>query len=367
MSTVPIAKPSLIGHEMQYVVDAISNNWISSSGEYITQLEHAFANFCETKHCILTSNGTVALHLALVALGIGAGDEVIIPDLTFAATANAVILAGAKPVIVDARLDDWCIDPKQIELSISSRTKAIIPVHLYGHPCDMSSINALAEKYKLKVIEDAAEAHGARYQNRRVGGVSDCATFSFYGNKIMTTGEGGCITTNSDYLAQHARMLRDHGMNRDQFYWHEHVGFNYRMTNMQAAIGLAQLERIDEFISDRKRILDTYKYFLLPHGFIMNPMLKDVEPVNWMVSVLFPEVDVDVRDKALLFLKQNHIETRPFFNPLTTMPIYEGCHHPISLYLSRYGLNLPTFYGLEEEVIARISRLVVSVLSRITV
>ena|SRR5579872_5902227 len=257
---IPISKPVISPREIQYVTDAVSSGWVSSQGHYLEQFEQKFAEFCNVKHCISTANGTVAIHLALMVLDIGPGDEVIVPDLTFAATANAVILAGAKPVIVDVCKDDWCIDPESVLKNITSKTKAIIPVHLYGHPCKMDELYKIAQDYHLKIIEDAAEAHGAEYRGKRVGGLGDCATFSFYGNKIITTGEGGCITTHSDSIAERARLLRDHGMKKERRYWHTEVGYNYRITNLQAALGLAQLERINDFLADRKRILETYRH-----------------------------------------------------------------------------------------------------------
>ena len=362
MLLIPIAKPTLSEQETRYVTDAMSSGWVSSSGEYIEKLEKGFADFCEVKHCILTANGTVAIHLALVALGIGPGDEVIVPDLTFAATANAVILAGAKPVIVDVCASDWCLDAKLVAEHVNSRTKAIIPVHLYGHPSNMDALMQLAEQHDLKVIEDAAEAHGARYQGRRVGGIGDCATFSFYGNKIMTTGEGGCVTTNSDEVAERARMLRDHGMSKAKRYWHDEVGFNYRMTNLQAALGVAQLEKIDKFIIDRARILETYKHYLLPHGLLLNPCREGCEPVNWMTCVLLPENGSTDRDAVLLELKRQGVDTRPFFYPMSQMPIYETRDNPVSQNLSSRGLNLPTFPGLRDEEIRNISEKVLQAL-----
>ncbi|KTD24324.1 pyridoxal phosphate-dependent enzyme [Legionella lansingensis] len=356
---IPISKPIISNREIQFVTDAVSSGWVSSLGPYLERFEREFAEYCGVKHCVSTSNGTVAIHLALKALGIGSGDEVIIPDLTFAATANAVILAGAKPVIVDVRNSDWCIDPVLVRQNITARTKAIIPVHLYGHPCAMKELWVIAKEYDLKIIEDAAEAHGAEYQGRRVGGLGDCATFSFYGNKIITTGEGGCITTNSDTVAERARLLRDHGMSKQRRYWHTEVGYNYRMTNLQAALGVAQLERINDFMRERDRILQTYRHYLTPHGFMLNPQMEGTKPVNWLTSALLPRANRDERDKLLNQLKEQGVETRPFFYPMTSMPIYEGKVNPVSEDLSARGFNLPTFPELTDEMIQSVSETLV--------
>jgi len=231
---VPLISPDLTGNELEYIMEAFLSTWISSSGEYIKKFEKMFADFSECEHGVAVSNGTVALHLALMALGLKKGDEVIVPDLTFAATINAVLHAQATPVIVDIERDSWCIDPKEIEKAITARTKAIIPVHLYGQPCDMDAIMAIANKSHLFVLEDCAEAHGARFDGKKVGSFGDVGCFSFFGNKIMTTGEGGMCVTNSKQLDEKMRILRDHGMSKTKKYWHEVIGYNYRITNLQA-------------------------------------------------------------------------------------------------------------------------------------
>ncbi len=356
---IPISKPTISHLEAQYVNEAVSSGWVSSLGKFIEEFEAGFAEFCGVKHCVSTANGTVAIHLALKVLGIGSGDEVIVPDLTFVATANAVMLAGATPVFADVQYGDWCLDPESVKRKLSPRTKAIIPVHLYGHPSAMNELQAIAEEHRLKIIEDAAEAHGAKYHGRRVGGLGDCATFSFYGNKIITTGEGGCITTNSDEIAARARLLRDHGMSKERRYWHTEVGYNYRMTNLQAALGVAQLEKIDYFLRERDRIFDTYKRSLLPLGFIVNPRLENTRPVNWLTCVLLPGGNRADRDELLVNLKGQGIDTRPFFYPMTAMPIYEGEGNSVSADLSARGLNLPTFPGLEDREIHYISEVLI--------
>ena len=239
---IPISKPSITQLEIDYVTDAVTSTWVSSLGPYMDRFELEFAKFCGTKHAIAVSNGTVALHLALHTYGIGKGDEVIMPDLSFIATANSVLYTGAKPVFADIDESNLCLDPNDIEHRITSNTKSYYACNiLYGHPADMQKINAIAEKHGLLVIEDAAEAHGASIGNKKVGSWGDAATFSFYGNKNMTTGEGGMITTDDDVFAAKCRYLRDHAMSKEKRFWHTEMGFNYRMTNIQAALGLCSI------------------------------------------------------------------------------------------------------------------------------
>lgn len=237
---IPVAEPSLDGREKEYVMECLESGWISGSGKYIDRFEESFARFCNARHGVAVANGTVALHVALLALGITAGDEVIVPDLTYIAAANSVLYCNAKPVFADVDPVTWTLNPAEVERKITPRTRAIIAVHLYGHPVEMGQIQKLAKNHKLFIIEDAAEAHGAEYKGRRIGSIGDIATFSFYGNKIITTGEGGMIVTNDDTLARQSRLLKGQGMDPERRYWFPMLGYNYRMTNIQAAIGLAQ-------------------------------------------------------------------------------------------------------------------------------
>lgn len=248
---IALAQPHLTGNEYKYLIDAFLSTWISSAGKYITQFEESFSDYCGVKFGVAVSNGTTALHLALAALEIGEGDEVIVPDITFAATINAVIYTGATPVIVDIEEDSWCIDPDEIEKAITSKTKAIIPVHIYGQPCDMGRICDIAIKNNLYIVEDCAEAHGAAWNGQKVGSFGTISCFSFFGNKVITTGEGGMCITNDEQLNEKMRILRDHGMSKSRRYYHEILGFNYRMTNLQAAIGVAQVERIEDILEWR--------------------------------------------------------------------------------------------------------------------
>jgi len=354
---IPIAEPCLGDEELKNVVDAVKSGWISSKGEFIEEFEGGFAGYCGVKYGIASSNGTVALHLALKALGINKGDEVIVPDLTFIATANAVTYCNARPIFVDSHPEYWCIDPEKVEEKITPKTKAIIPVHLYGHPCDMDAIMDIAEDHGLYVIEDAAEAHGAEYKGRKVGSFGDVSCFSFYGNKIITTGEGGMCLTDNEELRKNMRALRDHAMNSNKRYWHNVVGFNYRMTNLQAAVGVAQLTKINQFIEKKIQIAGWYKEGfedLAEQGLItFHPEMSWAKCVYWMYSILIEDkVGID-RDELIRLLEKKGIDTRPFFYPLHVLPPYKTDEDALNIArtLSLNGLNLPSSPTLEKNEI----------------
>jgi len=354
MIKIPIAEPCLGQEELDNVTEAVRSGWVSSRGKFITEFENEFAAFCGTKFGIATSNGTVALHLALAALDLGPGDEVIVPSLTFIATANAVHYTGAKPVFVDVSPENWQIDPEKIEETITEKTKAIIPVHLYGHPCKMGLIMEIARKHHLLVIEDAAEAHGAECAGKKAGSFGDVSCFSFYGNKIITTGEGGMCVTNDKELAGRMRVLRDHGMNPKRQYWHDLVGFNYRMTNLQAALGMAQVARIEEFIEKKRLIASWYADGLRDPAqdgaVVLHPEEGWAKCVYWMYSLLIKESFGLDRDALMAGLAEAGIGTRPFFYPITVMPPYKTeVRFPVSEQLSREGINLPSAVTLEED------------------
>ncbi len=354
---IPVAEPWLGEKELEYVTNCIRTNWISSMGQYIAQFEEGFSGFCGTKYAVTTSNGTVALHLALEVLGIGPGDEVIVPTLTFASTAFAVSYTGARPVFVDSEFSTWNIDPQKIEEKITPRTKAIIPVHLYGHPADMDPILRLAREHNLYVVEDAAEAHGAEYKGRRVGSLSDVGCFSFYGNKIITTGEGGMLTTDSEEILEKARLLRDVAMSPEKRYWHSRIGFNYRMTNLQAAVGVAQLERIEEIIEKKRGNARLYNSLLENVPCVtLPPEAEWAKSVYWMYSILIEDDFGMGRDEVMKKLAACGIDTRPFFYPLHTLPPYENREgFKVAEEISRKGVNLPSAATLMEEEIAWIT------------
>ena len=354
---LPVAEPILGEKELQYVSECVLTGWVSSAGKFVTRFEAMFAEFCEARHAVATSNGTTALHLALLALEIGPGDEVIVPSLTFIATANAVLYTGAQPVLVDSEPDTWNIDPAKVKAAITPQTKAIIPVHLYGHPADMGALREIADRHGLAIIEDAAEAHGARYNDRPVGGLGEIGIFSFYGNKIITTGEGGMVVTNRDDLAEKVRILRDHGMSPDKRYWHRVLGYNYRMTNLQAALGVAQMERIESLLAKKKEIAAAYSAGLagIP-GIELPPQMSWAENVYWLYSIIIdPQVFGCSRDDLMNHLKQVDIETRPLFPPIHQQPIYNtGQSLPVAERLSENGLSLPSAVTLKLEDVARI-------------
>jgi len=348
---IPVAEPCLGEEELENVTDAIKSGWISSKGKFIGEFEENFARYCGVKYGIATSNGTVALHLALKAMGIKKGNEVIVPTLTFVATANAVTYCNAKPVFVDSHPEYWCIDPEEIEEKITENTRAIIPVHLYGHPCDMDRIADIATEHGLYVIEDAAEAHGAEYKGRKVGSLGDINCFSFYGNKIMTTGEGGMCLTDDEELAAKMRMLRDHGMNHERRYWHDVVGFNYRMTNLQAAVGVAQLKKLDEFVEKKRKIAGWYSEGLKEleeNGLVkLYPEMPWAKCVYWMYSILVGDESGMSRDELMKNLGKNGVDTRPFFYPVHVMPPYRNEERfSVAEDVSLNGINLPSAVGL---------------------
>ncbi len=359
---IKISEPYIGEEELKNVIDAVKSGWISSKGSYITEFEEKFAGYCGVKNGIATSNGTAALHLALKALGIKKDDEVIVPTLTFIATANAVAYCNAKPVFVDSHPVYWCMDPEKIEEKITENTKAIIPVHLYGHPCDMDRIMKIARDHDLYVVEDAAEAHGAEYKGKKVGSFGDINCFSFFANKIITTGEGGMCLTDDDELAEKMRILRDHGMDPNKKYWHNVAGFNYRMTNMQAAIGIAQLEKIEKIIEIKRSNANLYNS-LLKHvnGIRVPAEEKWARNVYWMYSVL---IDYRInRDDLMKKLEVEGIDTRPLFYPIHIMPPYMGGVYPIAEVLSKMGMSLPSSANLKIREIERICDVCFNIMS----
>ncbi|MBY4828856.1 DegT/DnrJ/EryC1/StrS family aminotransferase [Burkholderia dolosa] len=358
MQRIMVAQPKMAGNERKYVLDCLDTNWISSNGKYIPAFEEAFAKFCGVKHAIAANNGTTALHLALVALGLQPGDEVIIPTVTYIATANAVRYCGATPVLVDVDADTMNIDPQDIERKLTARTKGIIPVHLYGHPADMDAVNEIAKTHGLWVVEDAAEAHGAEVRGKRVGGLGNCATFSFFGNKIITTGEGGMVTTNDDELAAKLRLYRGQGMDPKRRYWFPVVGYNYRMTNIQAAIGLAQMEGIDNALAERERLAGWYNEALnqLRDKLVLPAEAPWAKQVFWMYNVFLRDGDEHKRDAVMRGLDEMGIETRPVFYPMHVLPPYmEESTYPIADLWSPRGINLPTHQDLTRADVQRIA------------
>ena len=355
--------PSIAETEIAHVTDAVRSGWVSSIGPYIQEFETSFAKYCGTRYALTVSNGTTGLHLALRALGIKAGDKVIIPDLTFIATANAVNYTGATPVIVDIEPDTLCMCPRALERAITPRTRAIIPVHLYGHPADMDAINDIAARHDLIVIEDAAEAHGAEYKGRKTGSLGHCGVFSFYGNKIITSGEGGMLTTDDEQVWAAAKLLRDHAMSPTKRYWHEEIGYNYRMTNLQAALGVAQLKRIDDFISRRNEIVGWYRKRLGHiNGLRLNHRSPWAKTACWMLCFELPGLNEQTRAAFMASLRERGIDSRPYFYPVSDMPMYATAATPVAHRISQTGLNLPLFHDLTEENVDYICSVVTELL-----
>jgi|TARA_Y100000294_G_scaffold177118_1_gene201512 perosamine synthetase len=358
---IPICEPDVTeGNEEKYVLDALKSGWISSIGSYVTRFEQEFSSYCLAKYGVTVSNGTAALHLALLALDVGKGDEVVIPDLTFASTANAVLYTGATPVLADVGSEIWNLSSESFASKITSKTKAVIAVHLYGHPCEMDSISSIARDNKIYVIEDAAQAHGAEYKGKRVGMLGDIGCFSFYGNKIITTGEGGMCITNDSVLEEKMRVLRDHGMSKERKYWHESIGFNYRITNLQAAVGVAQLEQIENFIKRKRNIALQYDKFLESmKKHVIFPVQKEwAKSVYWLYTVLLRGSDQKTRDDVIKRIRGYGIDVRPTFYPVSMMPPYRKllkAPNPVSKQLGLTGISLPSGIKMDESRIREVA------------
>ncbi len=351
---IPVYQPTLHGNEKRYVNDCLDSTWISSKGEYVLRFEKEFSQYIGCHHAAMVSNGTVALHLALLALGIGAGDEVIVPTFTYIASVNAIRYVGATPVFVDSLMDTWQIDPDDVRRKITDRTRAIIAVHLYGHPCRIDELAVLAKENNLFLVEDVAEAIGSEYKGQRVGSFGDIACFSFFGNKTITTGEGGMVLTNDSTLYDRAKRLRNQGNALDREYWNDIIGYNFRATNICAAIGLAQLEQIDSFIERKIEIGDRYREMLQGLPLKTHEGVGDVLHTKWMCSIVVNESDE--RDALREYLKERGIETRPTFYPAHTMPMYSEKYQrfPVAEYIGWRGINLPSWPGLSDEQISYI-------------
>ncbi len=363
---IPVAEPRLDGREAEYVNECISTGWISSNGRFIAAFEEAFANYCGVKHAVAVNNGTTALHLALVGLDLEPGDEVIVPALTYIASANAVSYCGAKPIFVDSAGPTFNLDPVDVAKKITAKTKAIMPVHLYGHPVDMDPIRIIAADAKLFIVEDAAEAVGATYKGRKTGGLGDVGVFSFFGNKIITTGEGGMVTTNDDVIASRLRLFRNQGMDPQRRYWFPVIGYNYRMTNVAAAIGLGQLERIDHHLAERRRVAEGYDARLshLSQQLVLPTTAAWARHAYWMYTVLIRDAGPDEqarrrRDAVMAALDADGIETRPLFHPMDHLPPYQSPKQgpfPGANAASARGINLPTHAGLTDHHLDRITQ-----------
>lgn len=355
MKKIFLSEPLLRGNEIKYLNDCIKTNWIAT-GKYVKLFEEGFANFCNVPYSTTTANGTSALDAAILALGIGEGDEIIVSDLSYVSSANAIAHTGAKPIFVDVDKETWTIDSKKIEEKITKKTKAIIVVHLFGHPADMDEINRIARKYKLFVIEDACQAHGSLYKNKKTGSLGSVGCFSFSGAKVITTGEGGMVVSKSKKIVDNVNNIKTNYTSKKHKFYHTKVGHNFKLTNLQAAVGLAQLEKINELVSIKVKNANLYtKYLKDLEKFIQLPIEKPwAKNTYWLYSIIVKTPNL--RDKLMQFLNKQGIETRPFFVSFHKLPMYKTNEKfPVSTYLSQNGVCLPSAVTLRKKDIEFIS------------
>jgi perosamine synthetase len=365
LDRIPVNAPLIAPGAEEQVLECIRSGWVSSNGPHVERFERAFADWLGAPHAIACTNGTSALHLALASLGIGPGDEVIVPSLTIISCALAVLYTGARPVFVDVERTTGNIDVALVERAITRKTRAIMPVHLWGQPVDMAPLHTLASKHRLLIVEDAAEAHGAAYHGRKVGTLGDAGCFSFYANKIITTGEGGMVVTARERVARQARLLRDLAHSPKRRFWHLETGFNYRMTSLQAALGLAQLQEVDAYLAKKRWMAAEYTRRLstLP-GLRLPVELPGRTHVHWMYAVIVEKRFGKTRNALMQSLQHHGIDTRTFFAPLHRQPVLRqlglgrGQSLPVSEDLSRRGLYLPSGLAITEKQIDRVCEIV---------
>lgn len=358
------AGPSISKLEERYVLDAVRNGWNEHFADYQKRFEEAFAAYIGVKYAWTTSSGTGALHSGLMALGIGKGDEVIIPEITFVASANVVSYVGAKPVFADVEKDTWCLNPRKLEQHITKKTKAVMPVHIYGHPTDMDPVRKIAKKYSLFIIEDACPSVGAEYKREKTGSLSDVAAFSFQGAKIMVTGEGGILVTNNKGVYEKAKYWGNN-CKSSKLFWHDNVGYMYRMSNLLAALGLGQLERNNEFVEKKRQIFKWYHERLGDiEGLSMNVEKEWAKNIFWMSSIVLDKDFGITRDQLMAELKKRLVDTRPFFYPLSIFPMYNKpkVNNPVAYHVGLNGINLPSGVLLTEEKVDYIAQQVRDIL-----
>lgn len=374
MNHLPIyvSGPSITQKEIDYVNDAVKNAWYSNANIYNEKFEKAFAEYIGVLYALALPSCTSAIHLALVATGIGEGDEVIVPDITWIASAAPISYVGAKPVFTDIDMDSWCISSNAFEKSITPRTKAVIPVNLYGNIPEMDDIREIASKHGIFILEDAAESIGSEYKGRKAGSLGDVGVFSFHGSKTMTTGEGGMLVTNNADIYEKCLALRDHGRsNCGKMFWNDMVAFKYKMSSMQAALGLAQLERIDELVSKKRQVFKWYRQALSGiNGVKLNYQADHIKNTYWMVSVILDSSLGLNKEQIIDLMAEEKISTRPFFYPLSSLPAYAHLDSAeiaskkniVSYKLSPYGVNLPCGMDMTEEKVERVTKKLIDII-----
>ncbi len=356
---IPINKPSITEKEISYVDDAIRNGWGEKCYDYINRFENFFAGYQETKFALATSSCTGAIHLALMAMGVKADDEVIVPEISWIASVEPVLYIGAKPIFVDVLQDTWCIDPQKIREAITSKTKAIIVVHLYGNVCEMEEIMKIAEEHNLMVLEDAAEGLGSEINGLKAGSIGHAGVFSFHGTKTLTTGEGGMLVTNDESIFEKSKVLNDHGRNpkdpENKMFWMRDYGYKYKMSNIQAAIGMAQIERIEELVAKKRQIFKWYADLLNDIPGKMNAEHVGTKNSYWLPTIVFDSSLNFDREKFFDFMKLNNIDSRPFFYPLSDLPMFESQkENTIAYDIYSRGINLPSFHDITFEEVLRV-------------
>lgn len=367
---IPVSEPALGERELELVADCVRSGWVSSAGRYLDEFEQHWAEYCGMKHGIAVSSGTAALDVAVNSLRLEPGDEVILPSFTIISCAQAITRHGGLPVLVDCDPDTWCLDVDQVAARITSRTRAIMPVHMYGHPAEMDPLRELADRHGFVLIEDAAQAHGAEYKGRRCGGLGDISCFSFYANKIITTGEGGMVLTNDDEWAAHARAYRNLCFQSDRRFYHEELGENYRMTNMQAALGVAQLERVDEIVAHKRAMAAAYTEHLKSCEALQLPTEREwARSTFWMYGIVVDEATGMCAGDLAKRLQERGMQTRPFFLGMHEQPafhrmaLFKGEEYPVTQMLARQGLYLPSGTALTDEQVTAVCAAVQEVLA----
>jgi len=363
---IPVTGPSITEKEVKYVAQAAKDGWNKNYQKYITLFERKFSEYVNRKYALATSSCTGALHLSFLALGLRKGDEVIVPNITWIATVEPLYWMGIKPIFADIEPDTWCIDSKDIERKITKKTKAIVVVDLYGHIAEMISILKIAKKYNLKIIEDAAEAIGAKYYGKKAGSFGDISVFSFHGAKAMVTGEGGMFLTDNKRIIEKARYYNDHCKDKKKIFWNLEIGYKYKMSNFQAACGLAQLERINELIKKKRQIFSWYKERLSKiFGIQLNTERPNTKNAYWMVTVVWDKKYKISKEKMVEKLKKWNIQARPFFYPLSSLPaINRKANTPVSFDISSRAINLPCGLNITEEEVEYICDCLIKILKK---